>query len=156
MAARFVPVPNPPACPLAAGEPGFDDLADDVWSMMNEWAQQHFFHAHTPKAWQPRLNLYEMADRYLVCVELAGVQCSDIDVRVDDGVLHVRGVRPRPTPPQEDKSVSVHVMEIDSGRFRRRLSVPADVDLTGITARYHQGYLWITLPRASGPRAAEP
>ncbi len=85
------------------------------------------------------------------------MRCEDIEVTADNRMLRICGVRARatlPADPQEDASelrVSVHLMEIDSGRFERKLPLPDDVHTDGISAAYRQGYLWITLPRDVNP-----
>lgn len=134
-----------------AWESSFDRLAEQVWSMMNEMERKNYFRSHAPKAWQPRVNLYETADRYIVCVELAGMQSDDIDARAYDGHLHIRGARPKPSCADKPENVSVHLMEIDSGRFHRKVPIPRDAAVERITAHYRLGYLWITIPRSASP-----
>lgn len=127
----------------------FEDIADHMWSMVRGMNKRNFFRSHSPHCWSPRVNLYETAQRYLICVELAGMKGDEIDIRADGGELHIRGTRKKPHLPGGDKeeSVSVHLMEIDSGRFHRKVPIPDGVDIEQITATYKDGYLWIALPR---------
>jgi HSP20 family protein len=128
----------------------FDKLADHVWEMMKELEKSNLFHLSSSPEWCPRLNLYETPAAFLVCVELAGVQRQKIDLHAENGSLFVRGVRERPVLPENPDEVSVHLMEIDSGRFQRKVSIPSDVDVEAIRASYRHGYLWIVLPRRHG------
>lgn len=137
-----------PPRPMSTAAGNFDDFANEVWSMMDEMAHQQIFRSSTPTHWQPRVNFYETTSRYLLCVELAGMSCSQIGVRVAERTLSISGVRLKPGLPDEEGAVSVHAMEIDSGRFQRELSLPEDVDTERISAQYRQGYLWITIPRS--------
>ena len=132
----------------------FDELASQVRAMLQGMESPQFFRSRAPDAWSPRLNLYETADRFVVCLELAGVSDDQIEVYADGRTLLVRGVRRKPILPENPTDVSVHVMEIDSGRFQRRIPVPPDVDTERITCMYQRGYLWITLPRVAGPDSA--
>ena len=132
---------------LHAWDSSFDHLADELWAMMNEMKGQNYFRSHAPHSWRPRINLYETAEAFVVCLELAGMPREQIDVRADGSVLHVSGVRDKPTVPIEDGEVSVHLMEIDSGRFHRKVPIPSTVDVDKIRATYRQGYLWVILPR---------
>ena len=132
---------------LAAGS-NFDDLANEVWSMMNEIARRQQFQSATPGPWQPRVNFYETASRYLLCVELAGMSCPQIDLRVTERTLDISGTRPKPGLTDVEEPISVHAMEIDSGQFQRELALPDDVDTERISAQYLHGYLWITLPKS--------
>lgn len=128
----------------------FDRLADQVRAMMDEMDGPKFFRSHAADTWRPRVNLYETRERFVVCVELAGMTAEKIDVRVDRGVLHVAGVRNKPLLPDGPMDVGVHLMEIDSGRFHRKITLPEEVVVEKITAAYRQGYLWIDLPRSAG------
>ena len=128
----------------------FDRLTSDLRLMMDEMEGKHYFRSHAPDHWCPRLNVYETSEAYLVCVELAGMPREKIDVRADCGVLTIKGNRPRPPIPSDSDDVSVQLMEIDSGRFHRQISVPSDVDVDGIKATYRSGYLWIMMPRVRG------
>lgn len=127
----------------------FDDLADQLWSMMQDMQSTSMFKLPVSPEWRPRLNLYETAQSFVVCVELAGVNASEISVCCERSVLNIRGVRAKPVVPDDPPRVGVHLMEIDSGRFQRDVPVPADVDVAGITADFANGYLWINLPRVA-------
>ncbi len=138
---------------LQSWESGFDRLADHVRSMLDEMQGRNYFRSHGPHVWTPRLNLYETARQYVVCVELAGMPREEIEIRVEDGVLHIQGVRRKPDLPTESAGesahpdITVHMMEIDSGRFHRRVPIAGDVVVNRIAASYRHGYLWIFLPR---------
>ena len=95
------------------------------------------------RAWLPPVNLYEMADKFLVCVDLAGVKRDEIDVRVTDGVLRLEGHRKDPLPEKK----RVHRLEIDEGFFCREVEIPATVDIDAIEAVYEDGFLWVHLPK---------
>lgn len=125
----------------------FDDMTDHVWSMMNDLSSPDYFGSHAPRSWRPRVNLYETQTRYVVCVALSGMSVEQIDIQADDGVLKIRGDRSRPTVPDEADQVCVHVMEIDSGSFSRKIPILPDVDREKISATYANGYLWVFLPR---------
>ena len=140
---------------LQAWGSDFDRLSDELWAMMNEMEGRNYFRSHAPDAWCPRMNFYETAETFFVCIELAGMPREQIDVRADGGVLRIKGVRYKPNVPAEDPDVSVHLMEIDSGRFCRKVPIPPDVDTENIRAAYRDGYLWIVLPRQAESSGSE-
>jgi HSP20 family protein len=107
----------------------------------------NYFRNSARDMWEPRLNVYEMPDKLVVCVELAGVQPGELDIEVDKDVLHIRGCRLKPPVPEVTGELSVHLMEIDSGRFHRKIGVPGDLDFSACKATYKNGYVWIILPR---------
>jgi HSP20 family protein len=124
----------------------FESLTRKLWATMDEMERRTFFRSRAPSAWRPRLNVYETPEEFIICAELAGVSREQIDLHIDGGRLVVRGIRAKPTVPV-DTSVSVHLMEIDSGQFVRELAIPSDVDVERTTASYRDGYLWVFLPR---------
>jgi len=109
-------------------------------------------------SWAPSVNLYETEHAYRVCVDLAGVEKSSIDVAVrgasPDGNarLTVSGSRPVPRSPVTSRSgsgrVKVHRMELDHGPFCREIELPQDVDHDAVSATYRSGLLWIELPKS--------
>lgn len=125
----------------------FSKLGDHMRSMLDEMQGRNYFRSSAPDMFQPSVNLYETSKSYHICVELAGMHREDIDLRVDDGRLCIRGQREKPAVPGGDANVGVALMEIDSGRFQRKLPFPEDAQLDGMTALYKNGLLWITIPR---------
>jgi len=104
------------------------------------------------QVWAPAVNVCEHETHYCVTVELSGMSGSEIDLRVERGVLVVSGSRPAPEPPPEhrersDGPKSLHLMEINHGAFHRALELPPDVDVDAIEATYRTGYLWVRLPK---------
>ena len=95
------------------------------------------------RAWLPPVNLYEMPDKFLVCVDLAGVKRDEIDVKINDRILRVEGKRHDPMPEKK----RVHLLEIDEGLFCREVEIPATVDVEKIEAEYEDGFLWVHLPK---------
>jgi len=136
-------------------ESGFRLVADHLRAMVDSLETPHHLRPRAPVSWTPRLNFYETADRYILCVELSGMPREEINVWASDGVLHISGDRKKPVPPDSCRDVGVHVMEIDSGCFHRRVPMPEDVRADEISATYRHGYLWIVLPRSNGPGSAE-
>lgn len=132
-----------------------DRIVEHVGTMMKEMMDQNYFRASGPDVWRPALNVYEVPDRFVICVELAGVDREEIDVAAQHNTLYIRGVRAKPVIPDSPEQVSVQVMEIDSGRFQRKVPIPGDVDPTSIRAHYRKGYLWVVMPRRAGADPAD-
>jgi len=125
----------------------FDRIVEHMGEMAEELLKKNFFRNTAPDAWRPAMNIYEGSDRYVACLELSGMDRESIDIEAGDGVLYVRGERERPMLDGLAQDISVHLMEIDSGRFQRKVPVPRDVDADRIRANYRNGYLWIVMPR---------
>lgn len=105
------------------------------------------------EAWAPAVNVYQIGKRLHVCVDLAGIERDQINVRIEPGRLTVSGIRhaPEPTKKQTDAStgnidMKIHSMEIDHGAFCRVIQVPRQVKIHKVQSEYRSGILWITLP----------
>jgi HSP20 family protein len=101
----------------------------------------------SPHAWRPPINAYRSESGFRVCVDLAGVDKSLIDLTVSQQRLLIRGEREVPAPDDEnDPILQMIAMEIDYGPFERGIQLPDDVDVDGIQAEQRNGLLWIHLP----------
>ncbi len=141
-----------------ATEQPFRGMTREMSKMIDQ-LQRGYFGFSPGEIWQPAVNLYETDTAYLVCVDLAGVEKSRIDIELTDHQLTIRGNRPVPTlenasgvesveshPPQPLKC-RVHLMEIDHGNFARTVEVPVNVSRDRIEATFRNGMLWIELPK---------
>lgn len=131
-------------CPI---EDSFDKLVKSMEAVMGGMSSPHFFSSSGRDSWDPRVNVYELEDRIVICVELAGIQPGELDVQVHEGILHIRGHRGKPVVPNEPGPIGVLMMEIDSGKFHRKIPVPSDINFDQSKANYKNGYIWISLPR---------
>ena len=79
-----------------------------------------------------------------ICVDLAGIDKSLIDLQVEPRRVTVRGSRDAPEP--IDQAVQMLALEIDYGPFERQVELPAEVDVEQARAEQENGLLWICLP----------
>ncbi len=109
----------------------------------------HFSNFSPPaESWQPQVNAYSYADRYELCIDLAGVEKEEIDIQVERNRLIIRGNRERTEPPpcMESPCRQILMMEVESGPFARALEFKRDIEIDKVSARQENGLLWITLP----------
>jgi HSP20 family protein len=148
--------------PTVAADPSFSNITRQANKLM-EQMQKSYFNFCPSETWTPSVNLYETAESYLVCADLAGVDKEKIEVEVVEQVLKLKGTRAVPTledgagsptagagaTPTEHRRVRIHLMEIDHGAFCREVELPEDVDRQRIIANYRNGMLWIELPKTT-------
>jgi HSP20 family protein len=91
------------------------------------------------------VDIFERGDTLVISVELPGVGSSDIDVRVENGVLTLQGQRRRS---EEVDDKNAYRLERIFGTFSRSFTLPTTVDATKINARYKDGVLEVQLPKA--------
>ncbi len=112
-----------------------------------ELERNQFSQYARPEGWQPAINAYRCDSAIRVCVDLAGVEKSDIDLLVEPTRVVLRGVRLSPEPScDEPKARQILAMEIDHGPFVREVHLPVEVSPAEATAEQKNGLLWINLP----------
>jgi HSP20 family protein len=96
--------------------------------------------------WAPSCNVSETAEEYRIEAELPGVKQDDFEVKVDDGVLTLRGER---SEEKEEKGKKYHRVESSYGSFMRSFTLPADADEDKVAAEYKDGLLKVRIPRTA-------
>ncbi len=105
------------------------------------------FSRHSRHAWHPAINAYRCETGIRICVDLAGVEKSAIDLQIEPHHLLLRGERENPEPAAKDHQILQTIaLEIDYGPFLRSIPLPAEVDPDRASAVQENGFLWITLP----------
>ena len=104
------------------------------------WQKLHPMSKH----WHPPLDVYEVPETVIILMEIPGVKKEDIDVRMDGEMLTISGSRPDMSP---DGRIRCHQLEINSGRFMRKVRVSLPIKAEAIQASYNDGFLKIVLPR---------
>jgi HSP20 family protein len=100
-----------------------------------------------PHTWEPTINAYRCEKCIRICVDLAGVERSQIDLTVEPRRALIRGARELPEPTHEEgRAVRLLAMEIDYGPFEREVALPAEVEIDQARAEQRNGLLWISLP----------
>jgi HSP20 family protein len=94
--------------------------------------------------WRPLVDIREDGQGYLIEVELPGLKREKVKVSVQDEVLTVSGERAATAVQDEDR---VHRSERTYGSFERRFALPEEVDPAGISAKFEDGILKLSLPR---------
>jgi HSP20 family protein len=131
---------------IRTGSASFDDVVLQVNHFMDHFMQKSFFRFKPCGNWQPVINLYEISDAFYICVDIAGIDPKQVELHVENKLLHIMGHRATPSPATTN-GARIHVMEIDHGPFCRTVNIPEGVDVDKIQANYNQGLLWINLPK---------
>lgn len=97
------------------------------------------------RSWRPSTDIYEIEDKVVVLVEIAGMAENDFTISMDRNVLNIQGSRNL----QIEERHSIHQMEIPFGDFVVEIVFPMQLDLDKVTAAYDNGFLMVILPKAS-------
>jgi HSP20 family protein len=96
-------------------------------------------------AWLPPVDIVEETDRLVLRAELPGVRVDDIDIKVENGTLILRGEKKQE---KEIDTESAHRLERYYGTFTRSFVLPVTIAADTIQARYKDGVLEVVLPKA--------
>jgi HSP20 family protein len=100
------------------------------------------------KTWSPHVDIYETDDEFVVKAELPEVRRNDVEIKIEDNVLTIRGERKF----QKDISRNnFHRVERKYGLFRRSFRLPAAVNQEEISADLKDGVLQVVLKKRPEP-----
>jgi len=112
------------------------------------FSQSNLFSSIPHNLWSPPTDVYETTDKYVVRIEIPGVQDvdSDVEIELTHNVLTVRGHRNDSTC---DTKLGFHQMEIHYGYFEKVITLPHSIDPEARQGAYSDGFLKITIDKAS-------
>ncbi len=94
--------------------------------------------------WIPPVDIFENEKGEVVIkAELPGLRKEEIDLRVENNTLTIRGERKRQTEVKEEQ---YHRVERTYGSFSRSFALPGTVDNGRVSADYRDGVLTVVLP----------
>jgi HSP20 family protein len=134
MAKKDTPQSSLPRQLAEAVDQLFDQLIHRPWG----------FRRTEEDAWNPQLDLYETEDAFILEADLPGVREPDVSVTIENGELVLQGRRAFERVLTKE---NFHYHERRSGQFIRRLPLPASVNQERIHAEFHEGVLYVTLPK---------
>ncbi len=100
----------------------------------------------------PAVDIAEKDKAYEVTAELPGMDENNIEVKVANGMLTIKGENKEE---KEEKKKDYYHSERRYGSFERRFQVPDGVDTSKIEASFKKGVLTVTLPKTAEAQAAE-
>jgi HSP20 family protein len=101
--------------------------------------------------WMPKMDVAETADTVTVTLEVPGVDETEIGITLDDQMLVIKGEKKEDT---EEKDGRYYRTERAYGAFTRVVHLPVPVMAETTLARFKNGVLTVTMPKAPGAKAA--
>src|SRR5512146_1971601 len=100
--------------------------------------------ALTTTSFAPPVDIYEDEHNITLKMEVPGIDEEDIDVRIENNTLTIRGER---RFEKEEKEENFRRVERQYGSFTRSFTLPTTVDPENIHATYDKGVLKIQLAK---------
>ncbi len=94
----------------------------------------------------PAVDVVDKQKEVLVRAELPGLDQKDIDVRLSDDLLTIRGEK-KDEHEEGEEDGSYYVSERRYGTFERTIRVPQGIDADKVEASFSKGVLTVTLPK---------
>jgi len=91
----------------------------------------------------PTADIFESKDALKVILEMPGVERSNVDVRVEDGVLSVQGRLDL----SKYQGLQPLYTEYNIGHYARSFHLSSKIDQTKISAELQDGVLSLSLPK---------
>jgi HSP20 family protein len=95
-------------------------------------------------SWAPAVDIHETEHELVVKADLPGVKAEDLDIRVENNILTIRGERRFEKKVDEKNYLRV---ERTYGSFSRSFSLANTVNSEGIKADYKDGVLSLVVPK---------
>lgn len=124
----------------------FDDLFGDFLSSLPSTS----LYSSSDLDISPRVDISENDNSYLLEAELPGLKEDEIDVKIDNNILTIKG---RKEKVSEEKNKNYYLKERYSGSFQRSISLPSNIDEGGIDANFENGILRIEIPKKNQKNA---
>jgi len=98
----------------------------------------------TTGSFVPAVDVYEDEKKVVLKLEVPGIAEKDLDVRVENNTLTVKGERKFEN---EEKEENFHRIERRYGSFYRSFTLPSTVDTENVDAKYEAGVLKLELKK---------
>jgi HSP20 family protein len=100
----------------------------------------------------PPVDVYEDEHKIVLKLEVPGINQEDLDVRLENNTLTVRGERKFE---KEEKEENFHRIERRYGTFYRAFSLPTTVDTENVKAEYDSGVLKLELNKRAEAKSKQ-
>jgi HSP20 family protein len=92
--------------------------------------------------WIPAVDIKEEADKFILAVDIPGVNPADVEISMENNVLTLKGSREETI--NEGKQ-GYHRIERIKGSFYRRFTLPDTADAEQVTAKSRHGVLEVII-----------
>jgi HSP20 family protein len=100
----------------------------------------------------PAVDVVETEKAYEVAADLPGMDEKNIEVKVADGVLTIKGEKQQE---KEEKKKDYYLQERSFGSYQRSFELPEGVDTDKIEASFKKGVLTVTLKKPEAQKSTK-
>jgi HSP20 family protein len=122
---------------------GVNTLQDQINRLFNETSDRSSEEANLT-AWAPAVDIFETEQNLVVKADLPDIKPEELDIRVENNILTIRGERKFEKKVNESDYLRV---ERSYGAFSRSFSLANTVNTEAIQAEYKNGVLTLSIPK---------
>lgn len=130
----------------------FDDFGAGLWRQPLSRRMQGWLPAGGEWALRPATEFVDCDGEYRITAELPGMTPENIDIKLADGTITIRGEKSEEKKEEKDDYL---VSERRYGHFQRTLALPPGVNADAISADFSNGVLTVTLPKTQEAKQKE-
>jgi HSP20 family protein len=119
-------------------------LPSDIRQVFDRFLQHDGPSNAATNQWAPRVDIKEEDQRFVIFVDVPGVDPAAIEVSMEKSILSIKGQRSVETTEQNGRFTRV---ERAHGSFHRRFNLPDSADADNIVANGKHGVLEIVIPK---------
>lgn len=116
----------------------FDNFFNDVPDIYSD------FGVNKNGYFAPTMDISTTDDAYCVELDLPGMTKDNIDIKIDNNLLTIKGNK---SEEKETKKKDYYSRERSYGEFYRSVSLPSNIDESKIAAQFRDGVLEISIPK---------
>ena len=122
---------------------GVNTLQDQINRLFNDTFERDSEESNLT-TWAPAVDIYETEHELVVKADLPDIKPEELDIRVENNILTIRGERKFEKKVNEENYLRV---ERSYGSFSRSFSLANTVNPEGIKADYQNGVLTLNIPK---------
>lgn len=132
--------------PFEEMERMFEGIRPRRWPFPFEWERPRWADfAARFEGKLPRVDVIDREDELVVRAELPGVEKEDLDVSISDSTVIIKAATKHE---EKEEKGDYYRCETTQGEFARSVTLPAAVDGAKAKAKFKNGLLELTLPKA--------
>ncbi len=121
-------------------------IHNDMNRLFDHWSRPARYRAEGENLdWMPVVDILEANGHVEIRAEMPGLSEQDVQVSVTDDVLTLKGEK---TQKNEQDDQKYHRVERSYGRFQRSFTLPANLNPESIKAKFTNGVLTVSIPKA--------
>ncbi len=128
-------------------------VLDEMDKMFNAW-RGDWNGSDAASSWMPPVDVYETKEHLVVKAEAPGLEKDSFKVSVENNVLTLSGEKKHEMT-EGDPEGNYHRSERCYGKFSRSFTLPNNVDVSKVKAKYRNGVLEVSLPKKEEAKPKE-